>query len=224
MGKSSAAAKEKRAARRLVELEQQRIRDLDTDNMYALLSGGRVKVQRTTAAAEDAAIRSSTAAWYARHVQTAEVTPPPAAAAAAAAAMAAQVVLLAEAEPGAQEVEQEVLGSTAQGSMVREAGPTIPGSVIQGQRALGIDLGGRTRLSKPRSIKVVDEIVWASAQQTAIKEISVKYKVTGDIEEYYTTMCAVGQQALADIIHTHIQSIYDARCAKQMSRARRRLD
>ena len=221
MGKSSAAAKEKRAARRLVELEQQRIRDLDTDNMYALLSGGRVKVQRTTAAAEDAAIRSSTAAWYARHVQTAEVTPPPAA---AAAAMAAQVVLLAEAEPGAQEVEQEVLGSTAQGSMVREAGPTIPGSVIQGQRALGIDLGGRTRLSKPRSIKVVDEIVWASAQQTAIKEISVKYKVTGDIEAYYTTMCAVGQQALADIIHTHIQSIYDARCAKQMSRARRRLD
>ena len=221
MGKSSAAAKEKRAARRLVELEQQRIRDLDTDNMYALLSGGRVKVQRTTAAAEDAAIRSSTAAWYARHVQTAEVTPPPAA---AAAAMAAQVVLLAEAEPGAQEVEQEVLGSTAQGSMVREAGPTIPGSVIQGQRALGIDLGGRTRLSKPRSIKVVDEIVWASAQQTAIKEIPVKYKVTGDIGAYYTTMCAVGQQALADIIHTHIQSIYDARCAKQMSRARRRLD
>ena len=221
MGKSSAAAKEKRAARRLVELEQQRIRDLDTDNMYALLSGGRVKVQRTTTAAEDAAIRSSTAAWYARHVQTAEVTPPPAA---AAAAMAAQVVLLAEAEPGAQEVEQEVLGSTAQGSMVREAGPTIPGSVIQGHRALGIDLGGRTRLSKPRSIKVVDEIVWASAQQTAIKEISSKYKVIGDIEEYYTTMCAVGQQALADIIHTHIQSIYDARCAKQMSRARRRLD
>jgi len=221
MGKSSAAAKEKRAARRLVELEQQRIRDLDTDNMYALLSGGRIKVQRTTAAAEDAAIRSSTAAWYARHVQTAEVTPPPAA---AAAAMAAQVVLLAEAEPGAQEVEQEVLGSTAQGSMVREAGPTIPGSVIQGHRALGIDLGGRTRLSKPRSIKVVDEIVWASAQQTAIKEISMQYKVTGDIEEYYTTMCAVGQQALADIIHTHIQSIYDARCAKQMSRARRRLD
>jgi len=221
MGKSSAAAKEKRAARRLVELEQQRIRDLDTDNMYALLSGGRVKVQRTTAAAEDAAIRSSTAAWYARHVQTAEVTPPPAA---AAAAMAAQVVLLAEAEPGAQEVQQEVLGSTAQGSMAREAGPTIPGSVIQGHRALGIDLGGRTRLSKPRSIKVVDEIVWASAQQTAIKEISMQYKVTGDIEVYYTTMCAVGQQALADIIHTHIQSIYDARCAKQMSRARRRLD
>jgi hypothetical protein len=221
MGKSSAAAKEKRAARRLVELEQQRIRDLDTDNMHALLSGGRVKVQRTTAAAEDAAIRSSTAAWYARHVQTAEVTPPPAA---AAAAMAAQVVLLAEAEPGAQEVEQEVLGSTAQGSMAREAGPTIPGSVIQGHRALGIDLGGRTRLSKPRSIKVVDEIVWASAQQTAIKEISMQYKVTGDIEVYYTTMCAVGQQALADIIHTHIQSIYDARCAKQMSRARRRLD
>ena len=221
MGKSSAAAKEKRAARRLAELEQHRIRDLDTDNMHALLSGGRVKVQRTTAAAEDAAIRSSTAAWYARHVQTAEVTPPPAA---AAAAMAAQVVLLAEAEPGAQEVEQEVLGSTAQGPMVREAGPTIPGSVIQGQRALGIDLGGRTRLSKPRSIKVVDEIVWASAQQTAIKEISVKYKVTGDIEAYYTTMCAVGQQALADIIHTHIQPIYDARCAKQMSRARRRLD
>jgi hypothetical protein len=223
MGKSSAAAKEKRAARRLVELEQPRIRDLDTDNMHALLSGGRVKVQRTTTAAEDAAIRSSTAAWYARHVQTAEVTPPPAAAAAAA-AMAAQVVLLAEAEPGAQEVEQEALGSTAQGPMVREAGPTIPGSVIQGQRALGIDLGGRARLSKPRSIKVVDEIVWASAQQTAIKEISVKYKVTGDIEAYYTTMCAVGQQALADIIHTHIQSIYDARCAKQMSRARRRLD
>lgn len=221
MGKSSAAAKEKRAARRLVELEQQRIRDLDTDNMHALLSGGRIKVQRTTAAAEDAAIRSSTAAWYARHVQTAEVTPPPAA---AAAAMAAQVVLLAEAEPGAQEVEQEVLGSTAQGSMAREAGPTIPGSVIQGHRALGIDLGGRTRLSKPRSIKVVDEIVWASAQQTAIKEISMQYKVTGDIEVYYTTMCAVGQQALADIIHTHIQSIYDARCAKQMSRARRRLD
>lgn len=221
MGKSSAAAKEKRAARRLVELEQQRIRDLDTDNMHALLSGGRIKVQRTTAAAEDAAIRSSTAAWYARHVQTAEVTPPPAA---AAAAMAAQVVLLAEAEPGAQEVQQEVLGSTAQGSMVREAGPKIPGSVIQGHRALGIDLGGRTRLSKPRSIKVVDEIVWASAQQTAIKEISMQYKVTGDIEVYYTTMCAVGQQALADIIHTHIQSIYDARCAKQMSRARRRLD
>ena len=94
--------------------------------------------------------------------------------------------------------------------------------MVQGANGTpGIDLGGRIRLSKPRSLQQIDEIMWASAQQLSIVEVAVKYGIPGSNTELYY-MCRVGQQALADAIHCKTQAIYDARCAQKINRARRR--
>ena len=145
-----------------------------------------------------------------------------------------QVVMLAQAGPRAQ--RPEVQGPRAH----RQVGLKALGPAVQGHKGkLGIDLGGRTRLSKPRSTKQIDEIGWASSQQLSIAEIAVEYGITKDTEldvsnkckveqmtydteQYYSNMCKVGQQALAYAIHTKTQAIYDARCAQKIRRARRK--
>ena len=107
-----------------------------------------------------------------------------------------------------------------------EANSTLPrGPSIQQEHrgTLGLDLGGRARLSKPRGLGIVDEIMWGEAQQLAIQEIAVLFSVPTDIQLYYSNMCKVGQQALAAQIHIKTQAIYDARCAQKMSRERRRM-
>ena len=64
--------------------------------------------------------------------------------------------------------------------------------------------------------------MWEAAQQLATKEVATQYGIEGDAEQYYNAMCRVGQLALVEVIHTKTQSIYDARCAQRMSRARRK--
>ena len=140
---------------------------------------------------------------------------------------------------------REVLHAAATGEKQRaktQVGPSKPGSRTLGLKAqgkksttqgtsiqqehrgtLGLDLGGRARLSKPRSLGTVDEIMWGEAQQLAIQEIAVLFSVPTDIQLYYSNTCKVGQQALAAQIHIKTQSIYDARCAQKMSRERRRM-
>jgi len=145
-----------------------------------------------------------------------------------------QVVMLARAGPEAQ--GPEVRGPRAHRQVELQA----PGPAVQGQQGrLGIDLGGRQRLPKPRSLQEIDEIEWAYAQQLSIVEIAVQYGITkdteldfsnkckvenmtDDIEHYYSNMCKVGQQALACVIHTKTQAIYDARCAQKIRRAKRK--
>ena len=131
-----------------------------------------------------------------------------------------QVVMLANAQVGPSEQRPTVQGPQVH----RQVGPMAQGPLVQGHNGtLGIDLGGRTRLPKPRSSKVIDEIRWASSQQLSLKEVAAQYKIPGDTELYYSRMCRVGQQALVDAIQTKTQSIYDARSAHQISRAKRKL-
>ena len=144
-----------------------------------------------------------------------------------------QVAMLARAGPGAQ-------GPQVQGPRAHhQVGLMAQGPEVHGHKGkLGIDLGGRKRLSKPKSIKEIDEIGWASSQQLSIVEITVEYGITNDtelessnkckveqmtddIEQYYSKMCKVGQQALAYAIRSKTQAIYDARCAQKIRRARR---
>ena len=144
-----------------------------------------------------------------------------------------QVVMYAKAQvgPKAQQLRPTVQGpkahqgGTAVKDVFRQVGPMGQGPQVRGVTGtLGIDLGGRARLSKPRSIKHIDEIMRASARQLPIKEIAVQYGIPGeDTELYYSNMCRVGQQALIDAIHSKTQAIYDARCAQKISRARRKL-
>ena len=152
-------------------------------------------------------------------LKTAKSAPPP-----------QQVVMLASAQVGPSTQRPQVQrpavhqGGTAVKDVFRQVGPTGQRPMAQGHTGtLGIDLGGRLRLSKPRSIKTINEIMWASAQQLSIGEIAVKYGIPGnDTELYYSNMCRVGQQALVDAVHFKTQAIYDARCAQQISRARRK--
>ena len=130
------------------------------------------------------------------------------------------VAMLANAQVGPSEQRPTVQGPQVH----RQVGPMAQGPLVQGHNGtLGIDLGGRTRLPKPRSSKVIDEIRWASSQQLSLKEVAAQYKIPGDTELYYSRMCRVGQQALVDAIQTKTQSIYDARSAQQISRAKRKL-
>ena len=75
---------------------------------------------------------------------------------------------------------------------------------------LGTDLGGRRRLPKPRSAVDIDEMRWSSARNTALKEVVKEFSVPCDIEDYYSKMCSVGKHALASVVHTKTQAIYDA--------------
>ena len=78
-------------------------------------------------------------------------------------------------------------GPRAPGLKAQGKGPMVQGSSVQQQHkgTLGIDLGGRARLSKPRSLKIVDELMWGGAQQHALQEITAVYSVPTDIELYY---------------------------------------
>ena len=139
-----------------------------------------------------------------------------------------EVALLAATGPQAKGmgVGPKVQGPKAQEPRARQvAGPSVQEPRAQGHTgALGLDLGGRNRLSKPRSLKQpeVDEIMWAEAQQLSLKEIAEKYGVPSEIELYYSSMCRVGQQALADAIHVKTQAIYDARSATNFKRESRK--
>ena len=101
----------------------------------------------------------------------------------------------------------------------------------QGTKALGItgtlgaDLGGRKRLSKPRSVKYIDEIKWSSARiehcfELALNEVIKEFSVPSDVEEYYSKMFNSGKQALVTVtvIHSKIQDTYDARMSNLVKR------
>jgi len=101
-------------------------------------------------------------------------------------------------------------GPMAQGVRPKAQGPELQ----QAHKSTpGLDLGDRARLSKPRSLGIVDEIMWGAAQQLAVQEIATLYSIPTDPELYYSNMCAVGQQALAGMTRIKTQSIHDARSA-----------
>ena len=128
----------------------------------------------------------------------------------------------AQQQVGPSETKQgrRVLGLKGQGKGPKAQGP---GAQQQHKGTLGLDLGGRQRLPKPRSLGIVDEIMWGGAQQHALQETAEMYGVPTDIEPYYSNMCRVGQQAIADIIHIKTQAIYDARSAQKIKREKRKL-
>ena len=64
--------------------------------------------------------------------------------------------------------------------------------------------------------------MWGGAQQHALQEVAAEYEIPTEIELYYSNMCRVGQQALAEVINVKTQSIYDARCAQKISREKRK--
>ena len=140
------------------------------------------------------------------------------------AAAAPEVVLLADRGQCMERVGPSAQGPKTQRPKVHQkVGPKDKEPAVQGHTGtLGFDLGGRIKLSKPRSLKVVDEIMWAAAQQLAIEEVAAQYGIEGDVELYYSNMCRVGQQAVAAVINIKTQSIYDARCAQRMSREKRK--
>ena len=105
----------------------------------------------------------------------------------------------------------------------KEVGPSVQGPWAQRHKGtLGLDLGGRHRLSKPRSLKHIDELMWAAAQQLAIKEVAAQCDIEGECEQYYNTMCKVGQICLAEVIHVKTQAIYDARSTQKLKRESRK--
>ena len=65
--------------------------------------------------------------------------------------------------------------------------------------------------------------MWGGAQQHALQEVAAEYGVPTEIELYYSNMCRVGQQALADQMCTKTQAIYDARSAQKMKGEKRKL-
>merc|ERR1711865_1017989 len=87
---------------------------------------------------------------------------------------------------------------------------------------LGVDIGGRQRKPKPRGTGTVDEFVWAGAMVTAREQLEAEFKINKTLEEYYKTMCKVGQKLLADELHRRCQGLYDYRVGKQIYRENRR--
>jgi len=145
--------------------------------------------------------------------------------------VALQAVATAAVKGDSQRIKQQVgpgeskAGPRAPGRKAQGKGPIAQGPSVQQQHkgTLGLDLGGRQRLSKPRSLKIVDELMWGGAQQHALQEVAAEYEIPTEIELYYSNMCRVGQQAIADQIHTKTQAIYDARSAQKMKREKRKL-
>ena len=88
-----------------------------------------------------------------------------------------QVAMLARAGPGAQ-------GPQVQGPRAHhQVGLMAQGPEVHGHKGkLGIGLGGRKRLSKPRSIKEIGEIGRESSQHLSIPEIVVQFGITDDTE------------------------------------------
>ena len=90
--------------------------------------------------------------------------------------------------------------------------------------ALGVDIGGRLRKPKPRGKGTVDEFVWAAAMTSAKEQLVADFIITSTLEEYYATMCKVGQQLLADELHRRCQGLYDYRAGKLVYRENRRVN
>jgi len=137
-----------------------------------------------------------------------------------------EVVLLAA--TGSQ-AKGAAVGPIAQGQSAqaprthKEVGPSVQGPWAQRHKGtLGLDLGGRHGLSKPRSLKHIDELMWAAAQQLAIKEVATQCDIEGECEQYHNTMCKVGQICLAEVIHVKTQAIYDARSTQKLKRESRK--
>jgi len=87
---------------------------------------------------------------------------------------------------------------------------------------LGIDLGGRPRLPKPRKVREIDEIEWARATQTAYEQVVKEFGIKVELEMYYSTMCEVGQKLMAEDLHRRCQCIYDFRVGHKIYRANRK--
>ena len=80
----------------------------------------------------------------------------------------------------------------------QERQPTMSGVSALESTSLGTALQGKKRLPKPRSSSQIDELVWSKAMLDAQAQIVSEYKISCDIEEYYSKMCHVGKTLLAE--------------------------
>lgn len=118
--------------------------------------------------------------------------------------------------------------SKAPSRKAQSPGAKVGSRKSQGTAAtLGLQMSSmqKDRLPKPRS-KVdtaIDEIIWSKAYQDAEESLQQKFSITKSWEEYYDTMCTVGQTLLAESLHTLTQKIYDYRASKKQSRENKKL-
>lgn len=89
---------------------------------------------------------------------------------------------------------------------------------------LGQDLGGMLRLSKPRKTQNINELVWAESMVEARSRVIQEFQIDGEIEDYYATMCKVGQKLMAQEVNRKCQAIYDKKAGRIIYRANRRQD
>jgi len=90
-----------------------------------------------------------------------------------------------------------------------------------GQRSsasLGMELSKSTRKPKPRALSEIDEILWSESRKTAEEELQKQFQIKQSLEDYYLTMCSVGQILLANEVHSKTQRIYDNRATKKFQR------
>ena len=102
--------------------------------------------------------------------------------------------------PSESKQGRRVLGLKGQGKGPKAQGP---GAQQQHKGTLGLDLGGRQRLPKPRSLGIVDEIMWGGAQQHALQETAAMHGVPTDIELHYSNIYVQGRPASNSRCNTH---------------------
>lgn len=109
------------------------------------------------------------------------------------------------------------------GAQAQEQKHTKGGAqALEPTSTLGVDLGGMSRMPKPRSSKGMNELVWADSMVDARSQVVVEYDVNGDLELYYHEMCKVGQKLMAQEVHRRCQAIYDYRAGKLLYRSNRK--
>ena len=116
------------------------------------------------------------------------------------------------------QAHQEKVGQQHGGSctMAHALGQRTEVQTLMG--ALARDLQDKARLPKPRSASSMNEELWQGARRSAMAEVIQQYGIAGELDEYYVSMCRVGQQLLADRIQDKTQSIYDYRVSKSNTR------
>jgi hypothetical protein len=75
--------------------------------------------------------------------------------------------------------------------------------------------------SKPRKSGMVDNEVWKGSVNTAIDRLSRKHGIS-DLDQYYSTMCALGRSLLIAEVRREAQGLYDYRAGKLVYRSNRR--
>ena len=118
----------------------------------------------------------------------------------------------------------QVLVSVAkQGKSKVQGEATKIGSKPQGPTPqLSLMLGGIRPKPKPRKGGIVDQEQWAVSLDKATTEVNDDFDIPGGIQQYYDSMCEVGQKMVVSTIIKKAQGIYDYRIGRMMHRGNRK--